>query len=1244
MLDKIRRLFSQKQSLKFSARGDGWILLNQSQIDPSDTFDWAAEQSEEDRGTAYFLAQLVNEELAFIDNSGLIIPWDSLFSVVDNIEYEGLVSSLQLPVSLPKLQPVLDCSGSLSDTNFSLSIPSWRQGNDLIRNASLSGAIVTYGDKSLLMSEASWRLSNAVRDFNQRLDGERTQGFNELAWGKIRSLASSADAIYNSQYLETTIIITPETLKLNLDRSIEHGESTTVVSPSFSEAPEDWLARFDYHSNVQDSYSFASPTGLCKVILSEPVKQVLGVIKRDMPERKVVGRTAEAFLRNPYALLGEDAFKVIDEESFDKERKKLGDLDSSWRFHAVINNAQFERVDILISSESGNTTKHLYHPSELEGFLTELGLSLSKQCLSHHWQGYQLSLDGNTGHEIEQGERILAIWSVTEKRLIDIGDIYDLSEYSDRVIGIGELRPVGLPILLKDEENVPWSPDMEPAILVRLPDTDSPTLIPATKEFREELGKNVEVAKSVSLDNVELPSLHFTVPLAQAEHALRVITEFLSNAPCDAEPKPPEDTPLPKPPTLIIGTNFNQDDYIKERAKWLETPSAFKLKIPTSLRGNIFLKEHQAAGVKRLQYLASVGSGCFGALLADDMGLGKTLQLLCLIGELYEKSPNAAPSIIVAPVTLLENWEQEVTKFFSSSFPQPLRLHGDNLKALKQPNELIASQLLEDGITKLLKPDWLGDSKLVITTYETLRDHEFSIARQDFEFFICDEAQKIKNPSARATLAIKKQKARFRIACTGTPVENNLVDLWSLFDWIQPGLLGTVQEFHKQYRRPIEAETKDELARLEVLKSLIKPQTLRRTKEDISADLPKKIEILGSDQKIIMSNYQREHYQDCVTRLGAAQNDQDAKKRTRDTWTLLHRIKAICAEPYCLPGMLFKPDKSLSLHLRNSPKISWLLRELTKIKGKNEKVIIFTELRQVQQALHFFVKREFGLSPEIVNGLTKNRQRYIDRFQQVDGFNTIILSPLAAGAGLNIVGANHVIHFTRTWNPAKEAQATDRVYRIGQTKDVFVHCPTIVSGKDDGLVTFEEKLNQLMLNKQKLARDMLNGGGSSFTPGEFVKDGDNSDRPTHLQIADVERLDGNGFEWFSLLLFKKEGWSVERTPSSGDGGVDLIALASDGNDGLLIQCKSSTAQNSRLGWEAVKDVTAGSAMYEKRFPAVTFKKVAITNQYFNDNAANQAEANNVELVNKEDIKLKLKIHLIKRDELDDLYMQESSAY
>ena len=1239
MLDKIRSLFSKQKALQFVPTDIGWCAERPSGLEGENAFDWAAEQTDEYRGLAYFLAQLVSEDLATIEDSGLIIPWDNIFLVSGNSEYNGLISGLQLPEETPVVRPILDCLNTLSDPDFALNISGWRINKNLLKNGNRIGACIVWEGKSFLMSQSSWRLANEIESFNDRPPEMRTNSENELAWGTIRTLATRAKCFYNSRYLETTVIITPELLKLKLDKLIVSGETVTTVSPTFSGAPDDWLSRLDFHSKIQGSYSFSSDLGVCKVILSEPVKHVLSVIKRDMPNRKVVGRTAEAFLRNPYALLGDDAFQVIDEAEFDQERERIGAFESGWNFKAVLSGCLIEQVNVEIETESGVVIESILQPNDLREFLKQLQSSIANSQESHHWGSYHLRIDGNTPNELEQGERIFSIWESTENHVIDTQQIYDLSEYSDRVIGIGEVRPVSLPILLKNEDGSSWSPELEPAIMVRLPDAEMPLLIPATPEFRNDLGSNIIQAKSDSQDQVELPRLHFAVPISQAEHALKVIKTFLAGEPSNSsEPEPPAEKPI-KPPTLIISTNFDQDDYIKQRAEWLETPDSYTVRVPKSLRLNVSLKTHQNAGVRRLQHLESVGDGCFGALLADDMGLGKTLQLLCLIGDFYHRKPKADPSVIVAPVTLLDNWEQEVSKFFDSSFPKLLRLHGNNLKALKQPKELIESQLLEDGITNLLKPGWLGDAKLVITTYETLRDHEFSLARQNFEIFICDEAQKIKNPSARATLAIKKQKARFRIACTGTPVENNLVDLWSLFDWIQPGLLGSVQEFHQKYRRPIESETADELESINRLKALINPQTLRRTKEDISDDLPRKIEIIGERQEIEMSQYQHDYYQDCITRLGAAQSDSSATKRTKDTWSLLHRIKAICAEPYCLPGTLFSPDNPISRHISNSPKIKWLLNELANIKNRDEKVIIFTELRQVQQSLHYFIKNSFGLSTKIINGTTKNRQHHIDQFQQVKGFNTIILSPLAAGAGLNIVAANHVIHFTRMWNPAKEAQATDRAYRIGQTKDVYVHCPTIVSAKGNELVTFEEKLNQLMLAKKKLANDMLNGSGGDFGPGALVGSSTtNSNNTDHVLPEDLDFLDGVGFECFCVLFFQQDGWaSVTKTKRSGDGGVDLITQR--GSTGLLIQCKSSQQKNSRLGWEAVKDVVGGTAMYKKQYPNVTFKKVAITNQYFNESAIDQAMANNVQIIDKSVITNKLKVFPILRSKLDELLIQ-----
>lgn len=1073
MLKKIMQLISGKQEqLQFKPTTYGWLLPQSGKqlTAEYDAFTWASTLPDDQMGQAFYLAQLVTEELATFNTDGLIIPWQKAYQILEDETHSGLAESLQLPPISADIMPVLDTSGTLSDTTFTLFLCGWRQGNKLLRDSQLVGAVLRTDTGEFLIPPKAWQLHQAILTFAARPPEGHTQHQQEMAWGRLRSLATQANACYASRYLESTIILTPESLKLELERTDE----TVSVNPTFADAPADWLQRFDTHQNVQEHYDFATPTGRSRVILSEPVRRVLQFIKREMPQRKVTGRKAEAFLRNPYALLGDDTASIIDPEHFNAEKQKLGTLESPWRIQAETKNGQIISVSLHIAEK-----REIFHQAEdFASFLDQAGQAINEQAVSLHWQDHILSMDGSAHSEWQQGQRILAVWQQQRNYVINYVDIHNLGNYGDRIIGIGEIRPVALPILLKnDDGTTSWSPELGPAIMIGMPDGNH-LLIPATPDFMANLEKAIIGAKATNAPTIPLPHIHYETTVADAEHILKVLQDFLAtkhspDTPPKTEP-PNEQPPKPKPKTLLIRSNINSPEYIKYRKEQLSVPQAWQAHLPSHLKPTIQLKTHQHEGLRWLQYLASIGDGCEGALLADDMGLGKTLQILSLLASHYEKQPESPPSLIVAPVTLLDNWEQEVAKFFTQ-FPPVLRLHGNTLKQLKQPAEWIDQQLVNEGITNLLQPNWLDQEKLILTTYETIRSYEFSLARQEFAFLVCDEAQKIKNPAAIATLAIKKQKARFKIACTGTPVENHLVDLWNLFDWIQPGLLGTVQEFHSHYRRPIEAKTEQEKEALKKLRALIEPQVLRRIKQDISQDLPKKH--LASPT-IQMVPYQHNLYQDAVTRLGQTPQERDTKQRWKNTWGLLHRIKAICAEPYCLPGLKFEPPKSLDKHLANSPKMQWLLRELEKVHKNNEKAIIFTELRQVQIALSFFLKQRFGLVPSIINGQTQQRQQLIDRFQEKSGFNAIILSPLAAGAGLNIVAANHVIHFTRTWNPAKEAQATDRAYRIGQKKDVYVYCPTVTH---PDFMSFEAKLDQLMSSKQDLATDMLNGMGNDIS-------------------------------------------------------------------------------------------------------------------------------------------------------------------
>ena len=565
-----------------------------------------------------------------------------------------------------------------------------------------------------------------------------------------------------------------------------------------------------------------------------------------------------------------------------------------------------------------------------------------------------------------------------------------------------------------------------------------------------------------------------------------------------------------------------------------------------------------------------------------------------------------------------------------------LVLYGEKLKVRKQPLGLIDSELQRKGIVELLKPGWAGSAKVIVTTYETLTSYEFSFAKQPFAFLICDEAQRIKTPGTLVTLAAKKLKADFRIACTGTPVENSLADLWCLFDFVQPGLLGSLEEFGKKYRRPIECESPEQQEALTKLQAVIAPQTLRRTKADIASELPTKKfatklrgnsglqfkEKLAADDRleIVMTEHQRILYKGGLKKLQEAANESNGRKRAQLSFGALHLMKAVCAEPYCLPGTKFLVDRGgTQAHLANSPKLHWLLEHLKAVREAGEKAIVFTELREAQAALYFFLKDAFGIKPFIINGDSQSRQGYIDKFSSKEGFDVIILSTLAAGAGLNVTAANHVFHFTRAWNPSKEAQATDRAFRIGQERDVFVYCPTVVA---DDFSTFEVRLDQLLKQKEELAGatldasslvSMLNGTGADATLTELVGEGaDGETLPNRLlTVDDIDRMDGDGFEVMCCLLWRKQQFVTRVTEKRrGDGGIDVVAMR--GSDGDLIQCKSSKTRE--VGWDAIKEVVAGAPRYQARYPGTRFRRVALTNQQFNDNARDQAARNKVFLV------------------------------
>ena len=389
------------------------------------------------------------------------------------------------------------------------------------------------------------------------------------------------------------------------------------------------------------------------------------------------------------------------------------------------------------------------------------------------------------------------------------------------------------------------------------------------------------------------------------------------------------------------------------------------------------------------------------------------------------------------PVSVIVNWKKELRRFAPGI--QPAHEHR--------------------GTGRERNPERLAEHELVITTYATLRRDQLMLGKIDWTVVACDEAQNVKNPTANVTSAIKGMKASFRVACTGTPVENGLSELWCIVDFAQPGRLGSRLEFRDDFERPlVDAldDTRDQEGHVARLRARLNPHYIRRIKEE-TLSLPPKTD--------------RTYHMGMSERQGAVYTRilRDVKRKDSHPLAALQHLIAACSHPSIVDrAHLDDPEQLLS----DAPKLSQTMEILDEIRGLKEKAVVYTRLKVMQRILQRVVRSRFGFNPSVLNGEVAgpNRHRIVEAFNRGPGFDAMILSPEAAGIGLNITGATHVIHYTRLWNPAKENQATDRVHRIGQERPVTVHYPVVVG---DGFKSVEEHLHDLLQEKLRLARNVL---------------------------------------------------------------------------------------------------------------------------------------------------------------------------
>jgi len=500
-------------------------------------------------------------------------------------------------------------------------------------------------------------------------------------------------------------------------------------------------------------------------------------------------------------------------------------------------------------------------------------------------------------------------------------------------------------------------------------------------------------------------------------------------------------------PQKWIDIDIDDDDQISiSNGEWFESVMQ-KLRNPDrtndaklSRQFKASLRDYQKKGLNWLYFMHQLN---FGACLADDMGLGKTVQLLAFLNSINQKK-NQNSSLLILPASLITNWINEIQQFYPKLkyFIAHPGFHPQNTNL-----ERTAEQLN------------LFD--LVITTYALSYRYEW-IQSYRFQYIILDEAQAIKNPNTKQSKGIKKLNSYNRIVMTGTPIENRLSDLWSLFDFLNPGLLGSKKEF-SDFNKSLKNNQKG----YKRLRRIIQPYILRRLKTDksIISDLPDKVEMKTfadlSKKQIVL-------YKKIVSEMKKMIENSDGIQRKGLILSALIKFKQICNHPDQYLGVETYDEK-------HSGKFSRLRDICETICEKRERVLVFTQFKEITSHLAEFLKTIFNKDGVIIHGSipVKKRKEHIDRFQSDIYVPFMVLSLKAGGVGLNLTKANHVIHFDRWWNPAIENQATDRAFRIGQKKNVIVH-KFITRG------SIEEKIDQMIEDKKQLSNDIIKSAGENW--------------------------------------------------------------------------------------------------------------------------------------------------------------------
>jgi superfamily II DNA or RNA helicase len=449
-------------------------------------------------------------------------------------------------------------------------------------------------------------------------------------------------------------------------------------------------------------------------------------------------------------------------------------------------------------------------------------------------------------------------------------------------------------------------------------------------------------------------------------------------------------------------------------------------------------RDYQKRGFSWLVFLHNIGTG---GILADDMGLGKTLQAIALFCWLKNKSKGHAPTLVVAPTSVVPNWAREIEKFAPS-----------------------LTTLLWQGPDRHDNKDQIEEVDVVITSYALLRRDEELLQGIDFRYVILDEAQHIKNPLSATARAAKKLKSDRRLALTGTPIENRLSEIWSIIDFVSPGLLGSLKTFEDKYARPVERGDKETIAKL---RAIIRPFVLRRTKKEVAPELPDKIE---QEMVVPLADEQSKLYKQMLAQVRASVLSEVEKQGVAKAQIQILAALTRLRQAACDPRLTKMNAREGEWNDETSGKLSALREILSEAKAGGHRVLVFSQFVEMLKLIKAAIDQD-GVRYEYLDGSTKDRQARVDHFNTDEDVDAFLISLKAGGTGLNLTGADTVVHFDPWWNPAVEDQATDRAHRIGQTKKVNVY-RLIAKG------TVEEKILQLSEKKRELMQNVLSTEGA----------------------------------------------------------------------------------------------------------------------------------------------------------------------